>query len=165
MAVSCVDRPLEALHPSRSLVKSVIEFTMQRLLSTARALRPLSLRGLVYRDCARVAIISTLEYNYLGYWNSSVTVQYICIAVRSLARLRSKPARSTRETRGLLISCTPDVTARNCKMERACRYDYPESSFSNSIGRSNRRSWLATARYAFHTVVGGHRGVTRTAFV
>lgn len=33
MAVSCADRPLEALHPSRSLVKSVIEFTKQRLLS------------------------------------------------------------------------------------------------------------------------------------
>lgn len=32
MAASYGDRPLEALHPSRSLVKSVIEFTMQRLL-------------------------------------------------------------------------------------------------------------------------------------
>lgn len=90
MAVSCVDRPLEALHPSRSLIKSVIEFTMQRLLSAWLVLyQPLSLLSplraasdLVYRDCARVAIISTPEYNYLGYWNNCVchAVEYICIA-------------------------------------------------------------------------------------
>lgn len=77
MAVSCGDRPLEALYPSRSLVKSVIEFTMQRLLSVRRVLYkslftclpPPSYApsDLVYGDCDCVAIISTSEYNYLGY--------------------------------------------------------------------------------------------------
>lgn len=77
MAVSCADRPLEALYPSRSLVKSVIEFTMQRLLSVRRVLhKSLSTcfpspsyapSDLFYGDCDCVAIISTSEYNYLGY--------------------------------------------------------------------------------------------------
>lgn len=97
MAVSCADRPLEALHPSRSLVKSVIEFTKQRLLSAWFVLHqllslfspPLASFDLVYRDCVRVAIISTPEYNYLGYWNNSMPHDAIRMHyVQSFARFR-----------------------------------------------------------------------------
>lgn len=130
MAASyCADRPLEALHHSRSIARKVghrvynaTPSLTQRLslsLSPPLALsRPPSIWftaiAPVSQSLARLSTI-TLDIGTAGsLWQALMHMH------RASER---KWARSTHETRRLLISSTPrmtgDVTAWNCKMERA----------------------------------------------